>query len=239
MRITNMFKVAIACAAMWIGMTSPAQAAFTVTLSDGIIADNVTFSTAGPLILQVFTVGQYSVTINASTDSPSGFGNTGTVTDNVTVTRMNPPLTGDDSTLTITLKSDGFNFVGAASKLDLANSLASSLLRGGSSASGSFVSTIDAQTSTPVSDTGSGNPGSPISVPISGSTSVLVTTLGSTFAIESVLTIKNLPTNNGVQVDAQFNTTTTATAVPVPPALALLASGIPFALVYLRRRKTA
>ena len=82
--------------------------------------------------------------------------------------------------------------------------------------------------------------GSSGSVPLATITTPLSTSLASDVSTVSRIGIRTANLAGDVlYVDSLSVQTPAVAVVPVPPALALLASGVPFALVYLRRRKTA
>ncbi|MBY0227652.1 MAG: hypothetical protein K2W96_00085 [Gemmataceae bacterium] len=220
--------------------TSQAEAAFQVKVTIGATTKTVNDndvplgnvsdgnSTANE-IFAIFDFNGYRLQVTATTDSP-GAGGVGTVT-NATVSVRR--TTGTDTFVTVEVISDGFLIAGVGNSVTLLNELAPTLLRSNQTGPGASIdgtSTADG-TSTPTATATN-------TTAVTTSTTVLIG--NSPFQISSTMVLRNLSnSNSNNQQDANVTLTTTATllAVPVPPAIALLASALPFGLAFLRRRK--
>ena len=233
--VISLVKAATACAALLVASTAAVDAGFSAKVTVGanmlVIVDNDANDTnkANNQIGSNVTVGGYNFNIIATTDAP-GVGNAGTVTNGTIAVRRTASAVGDN-VATVELISTNFTVFPLGQTVQVDNAIATTLLRGSSTATGS--STYDGQTTTDAS----------VSGPVVGgfaadATTRSATTNNSPTTISNLLTFTGLSnTNNDGLTDANVNLTTAVTAVvPVPPALALLASALPFA-IFMRRRK--
>ena len=237
-RLPSLFKVVFALGVVSPCAAPPAHAAFSVKVTVGAnvrtVLDNGVGDTdhAVGRISTNFTLAGYSFNLNATTDEP-GVSGAGTLT-NGTIAIRRASSAVANNTATVQLISTNFNLASVGQKVLVSNAISSTLLRGSATATG--TSTYDGHATGAASIHGAiGGAPHPFGA---DATSLVVTTLHHPATISNTLTLTGLSRlNSDSLTDANVNLTTTATAVvPAPPALALLASGLPLA-VFMRRRK--
>lgn len=211
--------------------STPARAAFTLTLHDtltgddlvvndriGAIGDPNDLAKAGGTIQFTDQFGNFDVNITIHTTSP-GTGPGGPMVQDVTITTNNIGSTSD--TLTASVNSDGFtspNQVGTM--VGLMSALASSNVSSGGSAT--FVSALNGQPTSPTLFLNKIDA-------VTAQTAVTITSVPYTLT-------NTLAISLGAGGTAQFTGTTTVT--PEPGTLAMASSSLAiFGLVRLRRRK--
>lgn len=218
--------MAMLCIAVLLGFTASSQAAFTVTISDG--TNSMTYNANnGPNEIDVVngtlsntSYGTATFSFSAFTNSPAS-GPLPTVEINATRFSVSGGATAAQFTVTVT--SDGFNFAGS-NKILLANTLSVNTLSNLSLVGHSSLST-------------GSTPDATVTVASTNAhSSATLPNPGSPFTITQTFTITEQSAGAARFTGGDFSTNATA-VVPAPPALALLASGIPCALVYLRRRR--
>lgn len=227
---------AMLCIAGLVGSASRSSAAFTVDIKVGS-------QDSGPVVLTdtspsfTYSSQGYTITVNG-TENSGDLASPGIVDNSTIAVRRTTATT--NRLVTITLTSTGFN-LGGLNPLPVIVDNAMT------------VTKLVGDTGTPVTASGTtsiGPDGNPPTFTTSATTvsgnqtnsSVMhsggPTTVGQPFTISNILVLNNLSVSNtSGSTDAQIELDSTVTAVPAPPALALLASGIPCALVYLRRRR--
>jgi hypothetical protein len=231
-------KVALVLALLcW--WASPAQASFYVTVTVGgsstTVSDNDTRDTDSSTgsIEATVNVGFYRVIVTASTTSPGANGQ-GIVTQTSLTVRKTQATT---DSVTIEVFSDGFTFANQGSQVQLNNAVSSSLMLGdGNTPTATATSSLNSSTTDAAVLSGEID-----GTQESASSSLGVTVSSNPFSLSNkvVITDLNVYNDNGNNAtDANIGVTTTATALPCPPSLALLAGGLPVGgLFWLRRRR--
>ncbi len=173
--------------------------------------------------------GDYRISITASSDSPGG-PTSGMVTEATTAVRR---LGGTDNVVRIEVIQDaidGFDFASVGTPMGLTTNFASTGWAASTNSSATAFSTADGTSTTPLT----------ITTTTQVENSTTFTLANDPFDVSNTLTLRNLSTSNGTSnttADYTGTLTSTVTALPVPPAIALFASALPFSLFFLRRRK--
>jgi hypothetical protein len=244
---------AMLCIAVLLGYAASSEAAFWVSVTIGATTETVyDGQTAGnanadgsydfvpkglPLgkIDTEFNFGGYVVDVTATSNYLSAQAiQTGKVSD---VTGSIIRNAGSASQVIITTSSApgvvsgspdaGFSIAQVGEQVTVLSAVSgSSLAFGPGGGNVTMTSQVDGTTTSPLVLTGPAGP---------APTYQTVTLSASPFAIGNTLVANNLAPDGS---SFTFSASTTVT-VPVPPALALLASGLPFGLVFFRRRKKA
>jgi len=195
------------------------QAAFTITIHDGVHAD-VVFSTSGNLINDSAVMGNYTVTVTGFSNSP-GFADSQVSNTAIAFTTTGPTAA---TTFTITAADDRFTNIAAGTLSNVHTFFAASTLNGtgvgisnlnGSPVAGSAINL--AGTSSGTSDTTATVPTNPYE-------------FGNTMTLN--LNASNVTTRNrqaNVEIDSSIR------PVPAPAGLLLAATALPFCGL-LRRR---
>lgn len=204
-------------AAFQITITAAGGSSGTSTVVDNGI-DDLNPSPNG--ITYIGSVGGYALTITASQDAPTGTLGTGTLNLNVISVRSSA-VTG---TLTIVAQSTAFTFLSGVPGLGT-NALSNSSLP---ATSHTGVTVYDDGSNPPIT-----SPTVTLSTSPASGFSTFVTPPGTgTFTLTGTMVINN----QGIgTVNATLSSS--ITALPVPPAIALLASAAPVGLLALRRRR--
>ena len=240
--LLRLLCIGIACW-LFFGENTPLHAAFSVKVTVGAnmrtVIDNGVGDTDHALgrISTNITKAGYSFNMNVTTDAP-GVGGAGTLTNGTIAIRRQASSVLASNVATVELISTNFNLATVGQKVLVSNAISSTLLRGNATATGK--STYDSQASSLAHI--SGPIGTAPRLFAADATTLVATTHHNPTTISNTLTFTNLSrTNSDNLTDANVNLTTSVAAiVPVPPALALLASGLPFAgLACLRRRRMA
>ncbi len=243
--VRKFFLQVMLCIACLLCVSGVSEAAFQIKIDIGSSSETITDTTNGSMfdtnlspnqISATFTANGYKVTVTQATTN-AGQSALGVLNIPITVTRINM---ASEQTVTITTTSDGFNFTGAGSTVTFKDKIIGDVADVGTNPNSTFILSSNVDTIVGTLNSTS----TPGAVTISKTTTKTGTITNNSFTISDKLIITNLSKLNGGVGNADFDGTvstkvTEAIAVPVPPALALLASGVPFALVYLRRRKTA
>lgn len=204
-------------AAFQITITAAGGSSGTLTVVDNDANDLNAFANG---ITFIGNIGGYALTITASQDAPTGTLGTGTLNFNVISVRTQA-VTG---TLTIVAQSTAFTFLSGVPGLGT-NALSNSSLP---ASSHTGVTVYNDGMNPPIT-----SPMVTLSTSPASGFSTFVTPPGTgTFTLTGTMVINN----QGIgTVNATLSSS--ITALPVPPAIALLASAAPVGLLALRRRR--
>lgn len=234
-RFGNLLLVVALVGGAFLGAPSEGKAAYIVTLTSGantlVINDNIA-PDVNPALnkITVFSVSfaGYTIDFNGNSNTPGENGLALQTSQTLTV-RAN----GATAALQIAVYADGYlPELSSPIALNVNNSISTTLIQGSTTASATTL----------INGGGAGLTTSTVSLTgpiIAGSKqSPLLTTIptATPFSMTSRLVISNMSNNN----QANVTWTSSATAVPVPGGLALLASAIPVlcGAGWLRRRKS-
>jgi hypothetical protein len=237
-----MKKFALVALLALFACTTNASAAFQVKVTVGMstltLTDNGLVNGFGPgndadpsvgTITWLGSLNGYNFNITTTTTSPSAA--VATVASTFLITRTNSTF----NSITIEISADGFTTPGVGSVVNFNNVFsASTWERQGLTPTAESYSVLDGTQTTPNTSLST--------APQTGTTSKSTTISNPSYTVKQFAVFTGLNNNNATNI-TDFNgaLTTNVTVVPVPPAVALLATGaLPLAgFFFLRRRKQA